>query len=226
MFDKNEIHENVMNGAALQDFEGNPVDAERLIKNRASALKDWKVYYLEDKFMFDSEINAIQSIQIVKQNSFAKHFIGSNQHPYLQFMGRIPARISVTTAYNTKGSYEQNMISSMSLFRTMQNTVNNNSILYPAANAYNFLKINSIGTILLNVEEFVPAGATVDSSADSSNVDIVTCSFVENSLNKAIDESKIKMSSENLKLIWKGTGIPWDEENIEIINKFQKKFLE
>lgn len=198
MFDKNEIHENVMNGAALQDFEGNPVDAERLIKTRASSLKDWKVYYLEDKFMFDSEINAIQSIQIVKQNSFAKHFIGSNQHPYLQFMGRIPARISVTTAYNTKGSYEQNMISSMSLFRTMQNTVNNNSILYPAANAYNFLKINSIGTILLNVEEFVPASATVDSSADSSNVDIVTCSFVENSLNKAVDESKIKMGREIL----------------------------
>ena len=35
-----------------------------------------------------------------------------------------------------------------------------------------------------------------------------------------------KISSENLKLIWKGTGLPWDEENIEIINKFQKKFLE
>lgn len=195
MYDKYS-NDSTFDGGSLEEFQSKYVDELDFIKHRESYLAKWRMYYLADQDLFNPAINAIQSITITKTNSFATHHIGSSQHPYLQYMGKFPARMTITSIYNNKGSYEHNQNSTMNAFQVLLNSVDSNNLLYPGANAFNYLKVKSVGGTLLGVTNMMPGECTLTSSSDSSNAEMFTVTFVENSLNHLIEESKVGVGRE------------------------------
>ena len=195
MYDKY-TNEGTFDGGSLEEFQAKYVDELDFIKHRESYLTDWRMYYLADQDLFNPAINAIQSVTITKSNSFATHHIGSSQHPYLQYMGKFPARMTITSIYNNTGSYEHNQKSTMNLFQVLLNSIDTNNVLYPGANAFNYLKVLSVGGALLDVKNMMPGECTLTASSDSSNAEMFTTTFVENSLNHLIEESKVGVGRE------------------------------
>lgn len=184
---------NLSSVGSLNEFDtGIEEDLENFKRSgREEKSKRWMVNYLEDKFIFSPEINAIQSVRVSRANSFASHHIGASQHPYLQYIGRLPTRLSVSTAYNSEGTYELNENSTMNLFQVMRNSVDSNNLKYPGANSVNFLKIFSVGSVLLDVHNFIPSECELQASADTSNIDFFQSNFIENSMDVLKKESNV-----------------------------------
>ena len=195
MYDKyDETHPyNLSSVGSLNEFDtGIEEDLENFKRSgREAKPKRWMVNYLEDKFIFSPEINAIQSVRVSRANSFASHHLGASQHPYLQYIGRLPTRLSVSTAYNSEGTYELNENSTMNLFQVMRNSVDSNNLKYPGANSVNFLKIFSVGSVLLDVHNFIPSECELQASADTSNIDFFQSNFIENSMDVLKKESNV-----------------------------------
>lgn len=196
MYDRFSGNDKTFDGASLAEFQSKNIEDLDFIDNKELLLKDWRMYYLSDNELFNPNINAIQSIALIKNNSFVPHHIGSSQHPYLQYMGKYPARVNITSLYNSTGSYEFNQKSTMNLFRVLLNSLDSNNTMYPGANAFNYLKIKSVAGALLGIENMMPGECTLVSSSESSNTEVFTTSFVENSINHLIEDSKVKVGRE------------------------------
>lgn len=192
MFDKFTTAETTFDGGILQNFQGDVKDDMAYLKNPSSVMYDWRAYYLEDKNIFNNKNNTIQSVTVTKSNIFASHHLGSSQHPYLQYMGKVPARVSITSVFNSSGSYNRNEQSTYNLFRVMLNTVDSNNLKYPGANSVNFLKLNTAATSLLGVSNFIPGECALSSSSDTSNLETFQTTFIENSMDKVVEESKVR----------------------------------
>ena len=196
MYDRFSGNDKTFDGASLEEFQSKDIEDLDVINNKEQFLKNWRMYYLADNDLFHPSINAIQSITLIKTNSFVPHHIGSSQHPYLQFMGKYPARMQIVSLYNNTGSYEFNQKSTMNLFRVLLNSLDTNNTIYPGANAFNYLKIKSVAGAILGIENMMPGECTLVSSSESSNTEVFTTSFVENSLNFLIDDSKVRVGRE------------------------------
>ena len=193
MYDRFTANENTFDGGLLQEFQGSIEDDMEYIKSPQNFLYDWRAYYLKDKYIFDSEINSIQSITLSKKNIFASHHVGSSQHPYLQFMGKVPARLSITSVYNSTGSYEYNQKSTFNLFRLLLNSVDSVNTLYPGANSVNFLKIKSVANNVLGIHNFIPGECVLSATSDTSNLETFQTTFIENSMDQLAEESKVSV---------------------------------
>lgn len=196
MYDRFTANENTFDGGLLQEFQGSIEDDMEYIKSPQNFLYDWRAYYLKDKYIFDSEINSIQSITLSKKNIFASHHVGSSQHPYLQFMGKVPARLSITSVYNSTGSYEYNQKSTFNLFRLLLNSVDSVNTLYPGANSVNFLKIKSVANNVLGIHNFIPGECVLSATSDTSNLETFQTTFIENSMDQLVEESRVRVGKD------------------------------
>ena len=196
MYDRFTAGQNTFDGGTLQSFQGSEEQDEMFMKEPDAFLYEWRAYYLRDRFMFEPEINSIQSLTLTKKNIFASHHLGSSQHPYLQFMGKVPARMSISSVYNSKGSYEYNQKSTFNLFRLMMNSIDTNNTLYPGANSVNFIKIKSVVNNVLGIHNFIPGECALSSSSELSNVESFQTTFIENSMDALAEESKIKFGKD------------------------------
>lgn len=196
MYDRFTANENTFDGGLLQDFQGTVEDDMEYIKSPENFLYDWRAYYLKDKYIFDAEINSIQSITLSKKNIFASHHVGSSQHPYLQFMGKVPARLSITSVYNSTGSYEYNQKSTFNLFRLLLNSVDSVNTLYPGANSVNFLKIKSVANNVLGIHNFIPGECVLSATSDTSNLETFQTTFIENSMDQLTEESRVSVGKD------------------------------
>lgn len=196
MYDRFDNGDRTFDGSALKEFQATYEDDLNFMTHRDLYLQDWRMYYLADRDIFNSDINAIQSITISKDNAFATHFVGSAQHGYLQFLGQYPARMSITSVYNSKGSYEYNQESSYNLFKVLLNSVDSNNINYPGASAYNHLKVKCIGSALLGISGMLPGECQLTAASEAANTEVYTTTFVENSIDRFIEDSKVRVGRE------------------------------
>lgn len=196
MYDRFTAGQNTFDGGTLQAFQGSEEQDTQFLKEPDAFLYEWRAYYLRDRYMFEPEINSIQSLTLTKTNIFASHHLGSSQHPYLQFMGKVPARMSISSVYNSKGSYEYNQKSTFNLFRLMLNSIDTNNNLYPGANSVNYIKIKSVVNNVLGIHNFIPGECALSASSDLSNVESFQTTFIENSMDALTEESKIKFGKE------------------------------
>lgn len=199
MYDRFTSAQNTFDGGTLQDFQGSDEQAIEYMKEDPNDfLYSWRAYYLRDRFMFEPEINSIQSITLSKKNIFATHHLGSSQHPYLQFMGKVPARMSISSVYNSKGSYEYNQKSTFNLFRLMLNSIDTINTLYPGANSVNFIKIKSVVNNVLGIHNFIPGECVLSASSDTGNLESFQTTFIENSMDVLTEESKVKSGKDTV----------------------------
>ena len=196
MYDRFVNGDKTFDGSSLAEFQAKDIDELDFIHNKDDLLRNWRMFYLADSDLFNPAINAIQSVLLTRTNAFVPHHIGSSQHPYLQYLGKYPARMEIVSIYNSKGSYEMNEKSTMNLFQVLLNSVDTNNTLYPGANAYNYLKVKSVAGALLGIQNMMPGECTLSATAESSNTEVFSTSFVENSLNYLIDESKVAVGRE------------------------------
>ena len=193
MYDRFTAAENTFDGGLLQEFQGSIEDDMEFARSPSNFLYDWRAYYLKDRYIFDPEINSIQSITLSKKNIFASHHLGSSQHPYLQFMGKVPARLSISSVYNSKGSYEYNQKSTFNLFRLLLNSVDTINTLYPGANSVNYLKIKSVANNVLGIHNFIPGECVLSSTSDTGNIESFQTTFIENSMDMLTEESRVSV---------------------------------
>ena len=196
MYDRFTAGQNTFDGGTLQSFQGSEEQDEMFLKEPDAFLYEWRAYYLRDRFMFEPEINSIQSLTLSKKNIFASHHLGSSQHPYLQYMGKVPARMSISSVYNSKGSYEYNQKSTLNLFRLMMNSIDSNNTSYPGANSVNYIKIKSVVNNVLGIHNFIPGECALSASSELSNVESFQTTFIENSMDALAEESKIKFGKD------------------------------
>lgn len=196
MYDRGDQGDLTFDGDALKSFSAKYDEDMEFINNPDLRLQEYRMYYLADKNLYDPSINAIQSITVSKQNNFAQHHIGSSQHPFLQFLGKYPARMDIVSVYNSVGSYEVNEKSTLNLFKIVLNSIDTNNTVYPGANAYNFLKIKSLATAFLKSENMMPSSCNLSTSSNNTNSDIFVTSFIESSMDKMLEESKVRVGRE------------------------------
>ena len=196
MYDRFVGNENTFDGGLLQDFQGSVEDDMAFVKSPSNFMYDWRVYYLKDKYIFDSEINSIQSITLSKKNIFASHHLGSSQHPYLQYMGKVPARLSISSVYNSTGSYEYNQKSTFNLFRLLLNSIDTNNTLYPGSNSVNYLKIKSVANNVLGIHNFIPGECVLSATADTANIESFQTTFIENTMDALTEESRVSVGKD------------------------------
>lgn len=166
-------------------------DPEEVAENKAEAHELHAVIWQEDRFLFTETVNPIQSIVVTKERAFASQFIGSYQHPFLQYMGRYPATLQITSTF--KGSEYAKGTAPPHLFKVMLGALDSNAVNYPQGNAFNYLKIQAYGNTLLGVEHFFPKDSQIVAAASASDIEAFTCTFVENSMDKMLQSAKIKI---------------------------------
>lgn len=140
-----------------------------------------------------SNINVVNAVICSRKNSFAKQFIGSHQHPCLQYIGRYPARVEVKTTFNSANAYKMNIDSVTAMFKTLLNKIDSNNITFPEANAYNHMKIRSLPTSLLLIENIMPDQCSISASSDNRDLDIIDCTFIESSVKEFLEVQDVSI---------------------------------
>ena len=201
-FQRSEIILNNKNFEAEEEDE--KLDLIDVVDNPSILMDDYAVVYAEDVVAYNRMTNPVHSITVTKERSFASHFVGSYQHPYLQYMGRYPASLTINSAF--AGNNYDESTSMPYLFKLLLGIIDANAVKYPTCNGHNFLKIETIATNLLDVTRFVPNQSQITAKSEISNMEIFSCSFIENSMDKMIKSSKVKIgkviiNSENMKMI-------------------------
>ena len=157
----------------------------------AATLDQYAVVWLEDTVAYNKNINPVHSITIQKERSFASHFVGAFQHPYLQYMGKYPARLNISSAF--LGSNYDESTAMPYLFNIMLGIVDSNAVLHPTGNAYNYVKVETIGSLLLDTTSYIPNQSQISAKSDSSNLELFNCSFIENSMDKMLEMCEVKI---------------------------------
>lgn len=167
------------------------IDIEEAAEDEASLGVLHAMYWIEDPTAYDQNINTIQSMKLEKERSFASQLIGDYQHPFLQYMGKYPARLNIQSAFD--GSQFESSEGFHYLFKLLQNSVDANAVLYPKASAYNYVKVHSIITGLLDCTNFIPHQSEVVASSRTSNMEVFSCVFIENSMDKMKESSQVRI---------------------------------
>lgn len=134
-------------------------------------------------------VSAVKNIKFSLKNKLAQQFVGSHKYPFIQYMGRYPARVSISLDYNT-GSFYTDMLSHgfdpeqasvVSTLGQLNNVLDYNNEMYPEVSAYNVIKIKSIVSAVIGLESLVPNQTYISASADpdSQGIEEVNISFIE-----------------------------------------------
>ena len=201
-FQRSEILLNNNNFEAEEEDEN--LDLAHVVDNPSILMDDYAVLYAEDVVAYNRLANPIHSITLTKEKSFASHFVGSYQHPYLQYMGKYPASLTINSAFSGN-NYDESPAMTY-FFKLLLGFIDSNAVKYPTCNSHNFLKIETVATKLLDVTRFVPNQSQITAKSEISNMEIFSCSFIENSMDKMVESSKVKIgkviiNSENIKLV-------------------------
>lgn len=141
----------------------------------------------------------VQKIEVRKKNRIVTHQIGAYKHPIVQYMGKYPLSVNVTIASTNfeiyqNGDYEP----PVNVFiKQVLNILDYNRAAIPEAEAYNYLKIQSLATFLFDCESFLPSQSLVSSSASTQGLEQIVYSFNEGDLTEFIEQGKTEASGRN-----------------------------
>lgn len=164
-------------------FRDSAKTVDQTVEEKEESFKDAKqtmhVYWTNFYDMSFGGSSAIKSIKVSRKNKLAQLFIGSHKYPFLQYMGKYPARIEMGMEFINTGLYENGSTGTVSAIQQMNNVLDYNNEFYPEISAFNVLKIQSVSSILMGVENIVPNQTFISASADNQGVETVTVNFVE-----------------------------------------------
>ena len=78
------------------------------------------------------------------------------------------------------------------------NILDYNRSAIPEAEAYNFIKIKSLGTFLFDCEAFLPSQSIVSASSNSQGLEQIVYSFNEGDLTDFIEQGKVEAGITNM----------------------------
>lgn len=123
--------------------------------------------------------SSMKSIKVSRKNKLAPLYIGTHKYPFVQYMGKYPARVEIGLEFNSQEVYNQNEISVVSAVGQLTNLLDYNNEFYPEISAYNTLKMTSISNAILGVENVVPNQTFISTSSSENGKESVTISFIE-----------------------------------------------
>ena len=123
--------------------------------------------------------SAVKSIKISRKNKLAQQFIGTHKYPFVQYMGKYPARVEIGMDFIEGNIYKQDQTSVVSAVGQINNILDYNNDFYPEISAYNVLKIQSVSSVLMGIESLVPNQTFIAASSDQQGVESVNINFVE-----------------------------------------------
>lgn len=123
--------------------------------------------------------SSIKTIKVSRKNKIAQQFIGSHKYPFVQYMGKYPARVELGLDFYTGDIYKTGESSVVSAIGQLNNILDYNTEFYPEISAYNVLKLQSVSSILMGIENVVPNQTFISASSDHQGVETVSVNFVE-----------------------------------------------
>lgn len=149
-------------------------------------LRNMYVYWRGDLFNSDPlTSNAVQSIEVVRVNSIVLHPIIGQAYPFPQYMGKGAGYMSVSFISETGDG--NTAFTPYSIFKTLLENYNMNLSKHPKFSAFNFFKIKSVLTSIVDVGGYVPAQVFLQETGEEK-VHNYTAVFVESSASKIISE--------------------------------------
>ena len=177
-----------------------PVNTDKVQTSIDDAVTTLLVYWTSFHDLSFGGVSAVKNIKYSFKNKLAQQFIGSHKYPFIQYMGRYPARLNVSMDYNTGTFYKEmrdfgfdpQQSSIVSTLGQLNNVLDYNNEMFPEASAYNVIKIKSLVSALVGLESLVPNQTFISSSAspDQQGIEELNISFIE-----ADVEDFLKMST-------------------------------
>lgn len=149
------------------------------IEELQDATQDMIVYWTTFHDLNFSGLSSVKTVKISLKNKIAQQFIGTHKYPYIQYLGRYPARVDISLDFKTGDVYKHHESSILSALGQINNVLDYNNEMYPEVSAYNVIKINSIITTLMGVESIVPNQTYISASSSNQGIESVNMSFIE-----------------------------------------------
>lgn len=173
-----------------QDFSQIKTNDDKQAKNKKDIFIQWSGKNLESLNV------TVQSIEVRKKNKLVSHTIGTNKHPIIQFFGSYPTQVNISTIVpNHEGFIDESGITSF--IKHTFNILDYNRKLHPEAEGYNYLRVQSLGTILLGNDAYLPGQSQVVASSSQQGIENVIYTFSEGDLSSFIEMSKVEGSGKN-----------------------------
>lgn len=169
-------------------------DRDRSQGNKEILAIGWSA--ITDLAMFDG--TALQSIRMTRYNKFAKHFISAHKHPILQYMGTVPSKIEISFLTTTSSVYSTGKTSLIDAYTQLFNIVDYNATTYPAANAFNYLKIRSASAFAMGIEKVIPNQKFISSSSSKQGVESLNLTFIETNTEEFIKGGQVEQGRETV----------------------------
>ncbi len=141
--------------------------------------------------------SALQSVRVTRYNKLARHFVSAHKHPVLQYMGRSPSRVEMTFHTNTSNAYTTEYTSLVEAYTQLFNILDYNAMMFPAANAYNYLKLKSVVGLAMGVEKLIPNQKYISSSSSKQGVETINMTFIETNVEEFLEEGKVEQGRES-----------------------------
>ena len=174
--------------AANEEIDNSNKDKSSL-SGGSSVFIQWYGGNIEDLQM------GITSIKVSRKNKLVSHQISSFKHPIIQYMGKYPSTVSISMnsvnqdVYKNDESYNTNVF-----IKQVLNVLDFNKSNIPEAEAYNFLKVRSLATLVMGCENYVPSQSVVSASANQQGVENIVYSFNETDMTSFIEDNKVRAS--------------------------------
>jgi murein DD-endopeptidase MepM/ murein hydrolase activator NlpD len=165
------------------DGDGNTVAKQDQTVNTDYLYVVWKAFHSLD---MNGDGN-VQRITCSRKNKLATLFIGTHQNPFIQYMGRYPARVEINMAFNSGESYKLKTEASIAALNQLSNIIDANNSLHPEASAYNTYKIKCVATDALNIVNLVPNQTSISASSTTQGVEDVTITLIETHMEEYLD---------------------------------------
>lgn len=177
---------------SLTDTYSNVDKAEGNInRNAKNVLIDWVGHDIQALAM------GVQKIEVRKKNRLVSHQIGSFKHPIVQYMGKYPVTVNVTMVSTNFDVYKSSEPPATIFLKHVLNVLDYNRQAIPEAEGYNFLKIQSLATTLLNCESFLPSQNLVSASSANQGVESIVYSFSQGDLTEFIEQGLTESTNRN-----------------------------
>jgi murein DD-endopeptidase MepM/ murein hydrolase activator NlpD len=174
---------------ATNEERDNPNKDKSSLSGGSSVFIQWHGGNVEDLQM------GITSIKVSRKNKLVSHQISSFKHPIIQYMGKYPSTVSISMnsvnqdVYKNDESYNTNVF-----IKQVLNVLDFNKSNIPEAEAYNFLKVRSLATLVMGCENYVPSQSVVSASANQQGVENIVYSFNETDMTSFIEDTKVRAS--------------------------------
>lgn len=170
------------NNSLTPEFLGevnNNQSEEEVIQEIADSTQNMIIYWTTFHDLNFGGLSSIKTVKISLKNKLAQQFIGTHKYPFVQYLGRYPARVDISMDFKTGEIYEQEESSILSALGQINNILDYNNELFPEISAYNVIKIQSILTTLMGVESIIPNQTYISASSSNQGVESVNISFIE-----------------------------------------------